>query len=85
MSEQTLIYGAVGLSVAALVCGFLVRDSRAKLSVIAGGAVFWFLYSVFNAPSVREGMGRFVFLFILFFMLPFSFGATLAKRFGPKD
>lgn len=84
MSEQSVILGTLALVGIALVCGIVVREPKSKLSIAVGGAAFWFLYCVYNAPSVREGFGRFVFLFILCFVLPFSLGQTLGKRIGPK-
>ena len=74
--------GAVLLVVlAALALGVTIRDAKNRLLAVAGAAALFLIYAAVNEDIVT---GQALFLFIMLFFLPFSFGAWMKQRLGRR-
>ena len=85
MTEKQLIWITLGAIAIAVICGVVVKDARQRIKLLGGAAGVYVLVSIVTAPALNEAFARFLFTYIMCFCVPFSFGASLAKRFTASD
>jgi len=82
---MTNIMGLALLSaMAALALGITLKNPKVKLQVYGGAVLIFLLYGWYTIGSFKPGVMNGAFFFVLFFLIPFSIGEMLGKRFGKK-
>ena len=66
---------------AALALGVTVTEPKARLKVAGGALALFLLYAAWD-PLVDAGPA--IYLYVLMFFLPFSFGSWMQRRVGRR-
>ncbi len=73
------------VAIVAFVLGLTLGNNPQKIKVFLGAGVIFFFWGVTHAMTFSEGMQQAIFLFVLLFLSPFGFGASLNRRFNKSN